>query len=139
MQNALNDMINHDCIHIKNAQKEGNYDVADHMLQSLAARFRNLIEQGIEHELLYGVVSRFDYRVLSQKLPYLFALTEYDIGLFHRMMCKYSCYDHSHSIEIPAPIPEIDDVEKDLNEMLEWVKKYKKRREEARRKIDGKG
>ena len=109
------------------------------MLQSLAARFRNLVEQGIEHELFYGVVSRFDYRVLSQKLPYFFAITEQDIDLFHRMMTKYSCYDHSHSLETASPVPEIDDLEKDLNAMLDWAKDYKKRREEAKKKMDGKG
>ena len=115
-----------------------NYDIADHMLQSLAARFRNLIEQGIEHELLHGIVTRFDYRVFSQKLPYLFTLTEQDIALFHRMMSKYSCYDHSHSVETLSPVPEINDLEKDLNAMLDWTKDYKKRREEAKDKASGK-
>ena len=138
MKGALSDMINQDCARIKKEQNAGNFDVADHMLQSLAARFRNLIEQGIEHELLHGIVTRFDYRVFSQKLPYLFALTEQDIALFHGMMSKYSCYDHSHSVEKIAPVPEINELEKDLNEMLNWVNGYKKRSDEARRKAEGK-
>ena len=138
MKGALSDMINKDCAQIKKEQKAGNYDIADHMLQSLAARFRNLIEQGIEHELLHGIVTRFDYRVFSQKLPYLFALTEQDIALFHRMMSKYSCYDHSHSVETLAPAPEINDLEKDLNTMLDWTKDYKKRCEDAKNKASGK-
>ena len=138
MKGALSDMINKDCAQIKKEQKAGNYDVADHMLQSLAARFRNLIEQGIEHELLHGIVTRFDYRVFSQKLPYLFALTEQDIALFHRMMSKYSCYDHSHSVETLAPVPEINDLEKDLTTMLDWTKDYKKRCEDAKNKASGK-
>lgn len=138
MQGALKDMINQDCARIKKEQKAGNYDIAEHMLQSLAARFRNLIEQGIEHELLYGIVSRFDYRILSQKLPYLFALTEQDISLFHNMMTKYSCYDHSHSIEMVSPTPVLSDLEIDLNTMLDWFNDYKKRREEARQKAEGK-
>ena len=139
MKGALSDMINQDCARIKKEQKSGNYDVADHMLQSLAARFRNLIEQGIEHELLHGIVTRFDYRIFSQKLSYLFALTEQDVSLFHKMMSKYSCYDHSQSIEKLAPVPEINELEKDLSEMLGWVNDYKKRCDEAKRKAEGKG
>lgn len=139
MKGALSDMINRDCARIKKEQMAGNYDIADHMLQSLAARFRNLIEQGIEHELLHGIVTRFNYSVSSQKLPYLFALTEQDISLFDEMMSKYSCYDHSHSIERIAPVPDVNELEKDLNEMLKWVKEYKNRREEARAKAAGKG
>lgn len=139
MKGALSDMINQDCARIKKEQKAGNYDLADHMLQSLAARFRNLIEQGIEHELLHGIVTRFDYRILSQKLPYLFALTEQDVSLFHKMMSKYSCYDHSQSIEKLAPVPEINELEKDLSEMLVWANDYKKRCDEAKRKAEGKG
>ena len=138
MKGALTEMINQDCAQIKKEQTAGNYDTADHMLQSLAARFRNLVEQGIEHELLQGIVMRFDYRILTQKLPYLFALTEQDISLFHRMMSKYSCYDHSHSVEMLAPTPDVADLEKDLNELLAWATTYKKRCEEAKQKVMGK-
>lgn len=37
-----------------------------------------------------------------------------------------------------APVPEINELEKDLNEMLNWVNGYKKRSDEARRKAEGK-
>lgn len=137
MLKALNEMIGQDCAKIRKFQKEGEYDIADNMLQALASKFRNLIEQGIERELLSGIVSRFDYRVFSQKLPYLFALTAEDVALFHKMMSKYSCYDHSHSIEASAPTPNVDDLEKDLDKMRTWAKDYKNRRENARDKADG--
>ena len=88
--------------------------------------------------MLQGIVTRFDYRILTQKLPYLFALTEQDISLFHRMMSKYSCYDHSHSVEMLAPTPDVIDLEKDLNELLTWATTYKKRCEEAKQKVMGK-
>ena len=54
------------------------------------------------------------------------------------MMSKYSCYDHSHSVETLAPAPEINDLEKDLNTMLDWTKDYKKRCEDAKNKASGK-
>ena len=44
MKGALTEMINQDCVQIKKEQTAGNYDTADHMLKSLAARFRNLVE-----------------------------------------------------------------------------------------------
>lgn len=131
MAKSVNNMIYQDCAKIRKFQKEGEYDIADSMLQSLAAKFRNLIEQGIEWELLDGIVSRFDYSVKSQKLPRLFALKEEDVALFDKMMSKYSCYDHSHSIEATAPTPIVDDLEKDLTEMREWANNYKMRKENA--------
>ena len=54
------------------------------------------------------------------------------------MMSKYSCYDHSHSVEMITPTPDVIDLEKDLNEMLIWVTTYKKRCEEAKQKATGK-
>lgn len=138
MASALKNMINSDIAQVKRLQKDGDYGTADHMIQSLAARFRNLIEQGIEHELLVGIISRFDYRILSQKLPYLFALTAQDIALFHKMMTQYSCYDHSQSIETNVSLPNINDLETDMETMLGWTEDYKKRCDDAKRKSDGK-
>ena len=134
MAKAINNMIDQDCAKIRRLQKSGEYDIADNMLQSLAAKFRNLIEQGIEWELLDGIVSRFNFSVSSLRLPRLYALTDTDITLFHRMMSKYSCYDHSHSIETIAPVPIVEDLEKDLTEMRDWANNYKVRKDNAQKK-----
>lgn len=138
MKSALNEMINQDIARIRKFQKLNDYDTADHLLQSVAARFRNLIEGGIEHNLLQGIVSRFDYKIYTQKLPYLFALTKADIDLFDQMMTKYSSYDHSQSIEITVPPPDVDDLEHDLQIMQRWIEDYTDRSEKAKKQYTGK-
>ncbi len=138
MKSALNEMMNQDIARIRKFQEANDYDTADHLLQSVAARFRNLIEGGIEHDLLQGIVSRFDYRIYTQKLPYLFALTKDDIDLFDQMMTKYSSYDHSQSIEITVPPPDVDDLEHDLQIMQRWIKDYTARSEKAKKQYTGK-
>lgn len=138
MDGAIKKIKNEDIAQVKKLQASGNYELADTMLQALAARFRNLVELGIEHNLLQGIVSRFGLNISSQKLPYLLAMTRNDIELFQHMMTKYSYYDHSQSVEITVPTLNIDDFEKDLEQMSSWVKEYQKRCEKERDKFLGK-
>lgn len=138
MESAIKNLINEDIKRIKRAQSNGDYATADMSLQSLCARFRNVVESGIETNLLSGIVSRFKRNISTLALPRLFAITPEDIKLLDSMMTKYSYYDHSHSIETPMPLPKIEDVETDLNTMLEWAKDFKKRCNEAQQKAKGK-
>lgn len=112
---------------IKRKQKEGDYITADAMLKSLCSDFRKVIEQGIGQDLLSGIVSRYGREISSLKLTRLYALTQADITLFHNMMSKYSCYEHSQPIETPLPLPDIADLETDLITMANWAKEYDKR------------
>lgn len=137
MASAIKNLMNEDVKRIKKAQKDGDYSVADMSLQSLCARFRNVIEYGIETNLLSGVVSRFKRNISTLALPRLNAITSADITLLDHMMTKYSYYDHSHSIEKPVPLPSIEDVETDLNTMLDWATKFKRRCDEAQKKAKG--
>lgn len=40
-----------------------------------------------------------DMNVSSLKLPFLCAVMQEDVALFHDMMAKFSYYGHSHSVE----------------------------------------
>lgn len=122
---------------IKRTQREGNYAIADALIQSLCSDFRKIIEQAIGQDLLSGIISRYGREVLSLKLPRLYALTQADISLFHNMMSKYSCYEHSQSVETPISLPDISDIEADLNTMAEWAKEFDKRCEAEAKKARG--
>lgn len=65
------------------------------------------------------------------------AITQEDITLFHNMMSKYSCYEHSQPIETPISLPDIADLEADLVAMEDWAKEYDKRCEAEARKARG--
>lgn len=127
VDSAVSNLLNQEIAQVKRLQNEGEFELADAKILSICTTFRNIVEYGVEHDLLSGVVSRFDRNVSTQKLRYLKVITEADIALFERMMTKYSYYDHSHSVETPISLPEIDDLENDLKEMKTWVEGFKKR------------
>lgn len=134
----LNTMLNTDLHKIRQAQKNGDYDLADSLMRSLCTQFRNLVERGIEQELLSGIVQRFNRNVSTLKLPRLYALSDSDISLFDQLMTKYSYFDHSQSLETPVALPSIEEIEKDLDCLIQWSKAFKKRCEDEEKKAKGK-
>ena len=135
---ATKKLLGDDVVKIKKLQKEGDFDSADAKILSLCMTFRNVIEYGVEQNLLSGIISRFGRNVSSMKLPCLCAITQDDVALFHGMMTKYSYYDHSHSIELPITLPDIATIEADLVVMQNWAKQFAKRCEAEQDKAKGK-
>lgn len=138
LESAVKNLLNEDVRAIKRHQANDEFDAAEARTLKLCASFRNMIEYGIEQNLLSGVVSRFARNVSTLKLPCLNAITQDDIMLFDGMMTKYSYYDHSHSIETPLPPPNIEEIEKDLIQMRDWAKGFGKRCEAEQNKAKGK-
>ena len=138
LDKAVNKLLDEDVRIIKGYFANGNYDAADAKTRALCTTFRNVIEYGVEQNLLSGVVSRFSRNVSTLKIPCLNAITQEDISLFDSMMTKYSYYDHSHSIETPLPPPDIADVEADLIRMRDWAKAFAKRSDAEQKKARGK-
>lgn len=138
LDKAVNKLLDEDVRIIKGYFANGDYDAADAKTRALCTTFRNVIEYGVEQNLLSGVVSRFSRNVSTLKIPCLNAITQEDISLFDSMMTKYSYYDHSHSIETPLPPPDIADVEADLIRMRDWAKAFAKRSDAEQKKARGK-
>ena len=118
---------------IRKAQSNGEYDTADRMIKALCSDFRSVVEQSIGQELLCGILSRFDRNVASLKIPMLIGMTKEDILSIHRMMSKYSCFEHSQSLETPVSLPDISSIEEDVRLMQEWVGEYRKRCDKAKK------
>ncbi len=138
MEKAINLLLTSEVSSIRKAQDAGDYHIVDGLIHSVCASFRNIIEYGVEQTLLSGVVSRFGRNVSTLKLPRLYAITADDIGIFDEMMTKYSYFDHSHSSELPVPLPSIDEVIADLTKTRDWAKDFKKRSEAEANKAKGK-
>ena len=62
------------------------------------------------------------------QLRYLHIINDDDIKIFERMMTKYSFFEHSQSSEKPVSLPEINDIAADIDEMLNWLNEYNKRK-----------
>lgn len=138
LENAVNRLLQQDVPTIKKDLQDGRFSDADAKTLALCTEFRNVIEYGVEQNLLCGVVSRFSRNVSTMKIPCLYAITCEDISLFDSMMTKYSYYDHSQSIETPQQPPKIEDIESDLIQMRDWAHAFKKRSEAEQNKARGK-
>ena len=113
---------------IRNAEKaqaEGDHSTADMLLKGLCSTLRDIVEKSIETTLLNSIVSRYGQNVSSEKIRYLKAITETDIDFIDGMMTKYSKFDHSHSDEVPVPLPTIDEFKTDVNAIKDWYVSFK--------------
>jgi len=43
------------------------------------------------------------------------------------MMTKYSCYEHSQSMEAPVDVPDPQELEIDVQRMIDWHKEFTNR------------
>lgn len=127
MKNALSLMKTKDVVNLKRKYKDGDYDSYRNGIKSLCSDFRTIIEQGIETDLLSNIVNRFGYSVNSLRLRYLYVVTPEDIDKFNNMMTKYSAFEHSQSPERPIQLPEISEIETDIDDMLTWCKSFQTR------------
>lgn len=127
MDKALNNLQDSQINTLKKQFKNGEYQAYNSGIQALCSNIRKIVEQGIETDLLKSIVTRFDYSVGTQKIRYLHAITKEDIDLFDDMMTKYSCFEHSQSIERPGELPELDEIEADVDKLHSWCADYKKR------------
>lgn len=130
MKNALNDVKNRDIPLLKKQYQNREYESYDNGIKSLCSNFRKIVEQGIETDLLSKVVTRFGYSVNTLRLKYLRAISQKDIDLFDKMMTKYSAYEHSQSMERPVELPELCEIENDIDLFIEWYNSFNKRRNE---------
>lgn len=125
---TLNSMLCNEIPKLKKIFADGEYDIYDSKLKSLCSNIRITVENGIEKELLYGLVTRYNRNISSQKVRYLRAIKEEDVSIFDEMMTKYSCYEHSQPSEKTVPLPKIEELENDINKLLAWQKKFSKER-----------
>lgn len=105
-----------------------DYETYDNQIKGICSDFRDLIEKSIESVLLSNVVSRYKRDIFSKKIRALKAIEDEDVEIIDEMMSKYSCFDHSHSIEKPVELPEISEIEQDVIKLTEWEKNFTERK-----------
>lgn len=127
MKTALNKIKSHNIALLKLQYASGEYESYDNGIKSLCSDFRKIVEQGIETDLLCKIVTRFGYSVNTLRLKYLYVVTPSDIDLFNNMMTKYSAYEHSQSTERPIELPDLRDIERDVDVLISWCADFGKR------------
>lgn len=104
-----------------NYGNDGYYPLA----KAICSDFRILLERIVETVFLADVVQRHRRAVNTMgKIGNLAKIEKKDCDLIDEMMTKYSCYEHSQSDEAPVDVPEPDQIEADIDQMIEWHKEF---------------
>jgi hypothetical protein len=108
-------------------QEDGKAEY-DNTAKGICSDVRILIERIIENDLLADVVKRFRRSVQTQgKIHRLANINSEDCKLLDDYLTLYSKYEHSQPDEAPVSMPEPDEIEKDLKDILSWLDDFKKR------------
>lgn len=113
------------------AKKAGESDGANAYrihAKGICTDFRILLERTVEDDLLNQVVRRHRRSVTTDnRLNPLASITPDDCEFIDKLMTKYSCYEHSQSMETPAFIPDEPELREDLESLKVWREEFKKR------------
>lgn len=109
----------------KKKQNEEEYDLE---ARSVYGLLRDTWERAVEEVLLYGVIQRFQEGVETKKLRYLTDISQEDYETVYTNMEKCSRFKHDQAISVNVPIPNPDELEKDIIVLEDWVKILRKDR-----------
>jgi hypothetical protein len=89
---------------------------------------RALLERIVEKDLIAEVVRRFNPEIQTKgKLMKLARIEISDCEFIDEMMSYFSRFIHSQSDETPAPPPEIEELQEQLNRMRVWRTEFEGR------------
>lgn len=98
------------------------------LAKSICSDLRILTERIVEFVFLADVIQRHRRAVNTQgKIHKLAHITQEDCSLIEEIMTKYSCYEHSQSLEAPTEIPNPNELESDIDRILDWHAEFSKR------------
>lgn len=91
------------------------------LAQGICSDFRKLLERTVEDDLLNEVVKRHRRSVTTEnRLSALAAIEPADCTKIDSLMTKYSFYEHSQSLEVPAFIPDEPELRADIEALKAW-------------------
>lgn|GEM_PF-2873607 len=95
-------------------------------LEGIAAKFRTMIESTIEIVLLDRIVTRFKREIHSSNIKELAEISFEECETIDSLMSKYSGQVHSQSPEVSGNIISSSDVQKDIDTLIDLIKKHNK-------------
>lgn len=117
------------------AKKEGEVGGGEAyraLAQGICSDFRKLLERTVEDDLLNEVVKRHRRSVTTDnRIGALHLIRPEDCQMIDDLMTKYSCYEHSQSHEVPAFIPEEQELRADIESLRDWRKEFAERRKDG--------
>lgn len=96
--------------------------------KSVCSDFRILIERCVEKILMNDVLTRFRRSVETKgKIGALAKITPADCAYVDMLMTRYSTFEHSQPDELPAELPDFEDLRNDVIALAVWIDEFKKR------------
>ena len=114
-------------IELKKIQNDEGKDRSKESLKSVIADFREALENCVEKVLLSSVIERYNIVIHSSKVKSLAKITDADCRLIDDLMTRYSADLHSSPDEINKELPQVEDVQRDMQELRDWIKGFEKR------------
>ncbi|MCS6160286.1 AAA family ATPase [Shewanella baltica] len=113
----------------KRAGESGGGDSYRILAQGICSDFRKLLERTVEDDLLNEIVKRHRRSVTTEnRLKMLPLINKEDCQFIDNLMTKYSCFEHSQSMETPIFIPEVLELQSDIDALITWRKEFKGRK-----------
>lgn len=96
--------------------------------KSICSDFRILVERCVEKVLINDVLTRFRRSVETKnKIGALAKITSEDCQFVDTLMTRYSSFEHSQPDELPAELPDFDEIKNDVTALASWIEGFKKR------------
>jgi hypothetical protein len=96
----------------------------------ICSTFRTLVENSVEKLLINSVITRFKRSIVTKdKIASLAKITADDCVLIEDLMTRYSVFEHSQSVELPAETPDYDKLKEDIERFATWVNEFTDRKD----------
>lgn len=100
------------------------------LAKAICTDLRIIIERIVEFILLGDIVQRHRREVMTKgKIHLLINIKRTDCDMFDDLMTRYSCYEHSQSLESPIDVPQPAQLEADIQKLLSWCEDFLSRKE----------
>jgi len=108
--------------HLRKHVSSGDADAFEREAWQICSEFRILLEKCVETVLLNEVLVRFRRDVQTKgRLSKLTKIEQSDCDLIDDLMSRYSVFEHSQSDEFPAPCPDLQQIEQDVDALSSWI------------------
>ncbi len=126
--NALRNLKNDRLSDAEKAYNENGSEAYYPLAKAICTDVRILLERVVEIELFADVIQRHRHDIQTKgKIEKLSKINDADCRIIDDYMTKYSPFLHSQSPETPLEIPSPQDISQDIDEILEWINKFKER------------
>jgi len=110
---------------LKKHVDNGDADTFEREAWQTCSEFRILVEKCIESVLLNDVLVRFRRDIQTKgRLSKLTKIEQSDCDLIDDLMTRYSVFEHSQSDELPAPCPDLQQIEHDVDALSSWINAF---------------